>query len=442
MFIISQTRYIVMKKFEMASCVKTWPDKTAENMLIFYNKDAKKSEGKQGYIATFTQKISKLRKEKSIFTSQSARNSKRECSLRFHCKSCQKDFVFKTLKELCVPGKDVKWTLVDPTESSCKCFLEDVLVNEEVSGLEEFAIEDESQNTSETPSKKQNDDPCESQPAAHSTPIHSSAAKNKDKLLSERQSQKTPLQPLSETKSNQNTPKQLKTPQQALNAPRRLFINDTQEVSQASKYFSQLVEKLPKKQALESIKIGTVYGENMLNFMQNAKKKPGGGSSEKISEKMITSLCHSITLKINSYNNVVKPKDNKQISTETDGASSGSKKEVCAAQQISMETEADGANSGSEKGVCAGQQISIETRTEGANSGSEQELGAALQISIVHEVNESSGSEKGAPVFQTDVTSGKRQLEQERSLDNFYKRQRVLGKGLRQPHEITPPLKY
>lgn len=398
-----------MKKFEMATCVKSWPSKT-QNELIFYNKDAPHHDGKTGYVDAFRPKIMKLRKEAAMFISKSPRYSKTECSLRFCCKICQKDFVFKAAKSVCVAGRDVKWTLVPPTDLTCKCFLEGIVVDGE-EDEETMNIDDDSQELLDTPSKEL-DELGGSQPAAHGTPALASKIPKAEKLRQDSASKKTPSQPSTETKINvgqQNTPKQLKVLQLTSKTPKRLFVNDGHEVQDALKDLSLLIEKLPKKQALETINIATCYGSNLVDFLQRSKQNPKEGSPDTICDKMTTSLCRTISLKITRYNSKNKTTDMKGILGKAEDKETGS----------GIDLNISASQGAKSKGVEVGK----------AGSGSNHET-PAPQSATTNEVQQES---------ETEVTSGKRQSEQEENKENSNKKQKTFGMVLRKSHELIPP---
>lgn len=289
--------FIVLTKFEMAACVKTWPSKD-EKALVFYNKDAPQHNGKKGYVEAFSSKIKSVRQKGAPFVSKSSRDSKTHCSLRFGCKICKNDFVFKALKSSCVIGRDIKWTLVDPTEKSCNCFLIDTAGKDD--NEREDDLDDSSMNSITSPCKNSvEENNVGSHPLAQSTPKTSKTSEKK-KVLTNGETQNTPKSTI--TKCKGNTPSLKETAQPASNTPRRLFGNEWQEVRDAMEDFKLLIAKLPKDKALEVINIGSSYGSNVLNFREQSKANSKGGSPDTICDSMKETLCRSISMKILRYN--------------------------------------------------------------------------------------------------------------------------------------------
>lgn len=300
---------IILTIQEMAVCVKDWPSPGQPN-LIFYS--GKTCGNNKSYVDLFKPKIEKTRLKKAPFTSLSPRNNKQECSVRFKCKVCTKDFVFKALKEVCVPGKDVKWKLVTPTETTCKCFQESTAMdaisedeNGETTSAETVDVQDKVNLLAEldaapqmaTPSRQTNIIFSQKTPLpspfinSHQSPRAFTPFSASRKTLFSNQQENTPAkrQPLEVAQSHNIQPTTSSNEK------------DRREIEDELLSFSSIVQTLPVIRAKEAIQIGKIYAKNIKNFEVRSQQHPTEGSPDTICDKMSATLCRSLVTRVFLY---------------------------------------------------------------------------------------------------------------------------------------------
>lgn len=269
----------------MASCVKAWPT-AGQPDLIFFGKTSNCGNN-IGYVDVFKPKILILRTKKASFTSLSARNNKRDVSIRFYCKACKNDFVFKALKKKCFPGTDVKWKRVPPTDKSCKCFLECTTIESD---------DDEDTEGKEVENNLQNEIPKASTPRqevkldSQITPRPSPFASPRATMFS------TPKLTLASTTFfKYHSPKTTTMAASLVNEDRKKVLDEM-------KHFSDTVQDLPTRKALEAIQFGNFYANNIKNFHTRSQQHPVEGSPDTVCDKMAAFLSRSMISKVFQFN--------------------------------------------------------------------------------------------------------------------------------------------